>query len=580
LAFATPPRWFRLGVAACAIGLAAFFLAFLRTWPPHEDETLALFVGRDSLGGLLHTVHSERGGAPLHFLVAWVVVHLGGGLTALRLVSALFAVASVPVLASLSERLAGRQVALVATVLASASWLVLFHGVFGRMYSLFLLTSALSYLALLVAVEQGGRRRWALWALAMLATIASHPYGALVLASQGVFVLARARTKSALYAVAAVALVATPFWLTDRVLAGRLDAGVSQGGDRLGVLGYLTDAARDASSGFLLAFVPVLVLAVVGLSRLPPRARTLVACVVVVPAVLLGLARFGHAASPESRHLIFALPFFSTAFAAGLVALARRRAVLAGALALLLAAEIGWAWHRTPALFEGEATARIEARQAASAWLAATARPDDVLFGYDPLFLGAWERDRDFPETVVPRADPTLALSELRSASSLGRGVWVLDAGDLNNRPPRSTIALRLPTPAFEARVFGPYLVLRTREPTDTPPAYLTFAADAMRLGTKLGVVDADGNLHTILVALGRAPLLLHGLPVTGSILEGGQPGRRSSPLRRSSPSTHSGQDTRGTEQASEHKGAHPAPPLLVVSHGPSVDGSGRLRRR
>ena len=502
----TRPRWFTLGVAACAVGLAAFFIAFLRTWPPHEDETLALFVGRDSLGGLLHTVHSERGGAPLHFLVAWVVAHLGGGLTALRLISALFAVASLPVMAALSSRLTGRQVALVATALASASWLLLFNGVFGRMYSLFLLTSALSYLALLVAVERGGRGRWAVWALAMLATIASHPYGALVFASQGVFVVARARTKAALTAIAVVALTATPFWLTDRVLAGRLDAGVGEGGDRLPVLGYLADAAGDASSGSLPVLVPVLALAVVGWWRLRPAARTLVGCVVVVPALLLGLARAGHAASPESRHLVFALPFFSTALAAGLVAVFRRRLVLVGAVAALLVAEVGWAWHRTPTLFEGESARRIESRQAASAWLAATARPDDVLFGYDPVFLGAWEHDRDFPMTVIPRADAKLALSELRSAGTLGRGVWVLDAGDLNNRPPRSTINANVPEirHTFEARAFGPYLVLRTLERTRTPARYLDLAAGAMLIGKYLRIVDADGNLRTILVAQSR----------------------------------------------------------------------------
>jgi len=368
----TAPRWFTLGVAACAFGLGAFFVVFLRTWPPHEDETLALLIGRDSLGGLLHTVHAERGGAPLHFLVAWVVAHLGGGLTALRLVSALFAVASIPVLAMLSARLAGRHVALVAIALASASWLMLFHGVYGRMYSLFLLTSALSYLALLVAVGRSGRGRWALWALAVLAAIASHPYGALVFASQAAFVLARARTKSAWFALAAVALAATPFWLTDRVLAERLDAG-AEGGDRLPVLGYLADAAGDASSGFLPVLVPILALAGLGWWRLRRPARLLVACVVVVPALLLGVARLGDAASPESRHLIFALPFFSTALAAGLIAVFRRRLLIAGALVLLLVAEVGWARDRTPALYEGESAARIEARQAASAWLARSA---------------------------------------------------------------------------------------------------------------------------------------------------------------------------------------------------------------
>ena len=495
-------RWFPLGIAGCAAAAGTFLLTRLHAWPPHEDEALALFVGRDSLAGLLETVHGERGGAPLHFLVAWVVVHMGGGLTALRVVSALFAVASLPVLAMLSARLAGRRVALAATALASASWLFLFHGVYGRMYSLFLLTSALSYLMLLVAVERGGRRRWALWALAAMATIAAHPYGALVLASQAVFVLARARTRDALAALGAVVVAGIPFWLTDRVLAERLDVGVGQG-NRFPVLGYLADTAGDASSGFLLALLPILGLAAFGWWRLRPPAALLTACVVVVPALLLALARLGHAASPESRHLVFALPFFSTILAAGLVAVFRARSALVVALAVVLTAEVAWAWHRTPALFEGESAARIEARREASAWLAATARRDDVLFGYDPLFLGAWERDRAFPETVLPRADAKLALSTLRSAASLGRGTWVLDAGDRNNRPPRPAIAYRLPEPAtaFEGRVFGPYLVLRTRAPTQTAKRYLTFAESAMRLGREIGIVDDDGNLHTILLA-------------------------------------------------------------------------------
>ena len=498
---AVAERWFPLGIGTCTVALAIFFLARLHAWPPHEDEALALFVGRDSLDGLLESVHGERGGAPLHFLVAWVVVHLGGGLTALRLASALFAVASIPVLAALSNRLAGRRVALVATLLAAASWLFLFHGVYGRMYSLFLLTSGLSYLALLVAVERGGRGRWALWALVTTAAIAAHPYGALVLGSQAVFVLARARTKYALAALGAVVVAGIPFWLTDRVLAERLDVGVAQGSDRLPVLGYLTDAAGDASSGFLAILVPILALAAVGWRRLSPPAALLTALVVVVPALVLALGHLGHAASPESRHLIFALPFFSTILASGLVAVFGSRPALVVALGVLLTAEVAWAWHRTPALFEGESAARIEARQQASAWLAATARPDDVLFGYDPLFLGAWEHDRDFPETVVPRADAELALSALRSPASLGRGTWVLDAGDGNNRPPRPTIALRLPSQAFEGRVFGPYLLLRTREPTRTPARYLTLAGTAMRLGKELGIVDDDGNLDTVLLA-------------------------------------------------------------------------------
>src|SRR6266705_3021407 len=81
---------FWAGTAAVAAALAGVLGWFLRTWPPHEDEALALFVGRGSLGHVLHTVVVERGGAPLHFLLAWMVVHVGGGLTVLRVVSLLF----------------------------------------------------------------------------------------------------------------------------------------------------------------------------------------------------------------------------------------------------------------------------------------------------------------------------------------------------------------------------------------------------------------------------------------------------------------------------------------------------------
>ena len=93
-------------------------LVQLTAWPPHEDEALAVFVGRSSVGDLFHVVLGQRGGAPLHFVLAWVVVHSGGGLVALRLVSALFAVASVPVIGLLCARLADRTVGLTATALA------------------------------------------------------------------------------------------------------------------------------------------------------------------------------------------------------------------------------------------------------------------------------------------------------------------------------------------------------------------------------------------------------------------------------------------------------------------------------
>ena len=128
---------------------------------------------------------AQRGGAPLHFLIAWAVVHLGGGLTALRIVSLVFAVASVPLMALLGARLADRATGVVGAAFASASWVFLFHGIFGRMYSLFLFTSLLSFLALLA------RRLRALAAWRCCSLLASHPYAVLVVAAQALYVVLR-----------------------------------------------------------------------------------------------------------------------------------------------------------------------------------------------------------------------------------------------------------------------------------------------------------------------------------------------------------------------------------------------------
>jgi mannosyltransferase len=514
------PRAFAVGVGICAAALAVFSVVQIRARAPHEDETLALFVGRHSLWDMLSIVLGQRGGAPLHFLLAWFVAHLGGGLVPLRLLSAACAVAAVPVVAALGARLAGRTAGLVATAIVAASWVLVFQAVFGRMYALFLLTSALSYLALVCAVDRGGRRRWVLWGIAVLATIATHPYGVLVLASQGLFVLAnRQRIREAAWAFGAVLVAGTPFWLADLVLSRRFKVGVGGGGAQLGapgpVLRYLRYVAGDFLTTNQLWLGIFLGLGLVGLvvfARTRPATGLLIGSVVAVPTVTLLATRLTYDASPESRHLIFALPFVALAIAAGILELAgrrlRTRLIVAGvALAVILPLQIQSASLRTPQLFHGESPARAHAREAAAAWLASTARPNDVLFGYDAVFLLAWERQRRFSDLVVPRApDGVLAAHVLSHAGSLGRGVWVLDAGDTSNRPARPTIALRYPRPqsAFEARVFGPFLVIRTRKPTVTPTRYLALAASTMQLGRSLAILDDDQNLHTIELTQGR----------------------------------------------------------------------------
>ena len=291
---------FRIGVAVLTAVAGAFLFARLTVWPPHEDETLALFAGRGSVGQLIRTVLGERGGAPLHFLFAWVITHTGGGLVELRLVSTLFAVGSVPLIAMLVARLTDRAVALVATAIVVPSWMLLFHGIYGRMYSIFLFTATLSYIALLRALERRGRRHWILWALAMLVCIATHPYGALVVGSQGLYVLCARRLREAVLPFAAVFVLALPFWHSDAVLADRFDVGVGGGGTKLGspfaILKYLARVAGDFTVGWTAVRVVVLLLALAGfvlLARTWRRSAIFVACVLVTPFLFLVATRIG-----------------------------------------------------------------------------------------------------------------------------------------------------------------------------------------------------------------------------------------------------------------------------------------------
>src|SRR6266571_807635 len=347
--------FFWAGTAAVTATVAGVLGWFLRAWPPHEDEALALFVGRGSFGSVLHTVIAKRGGAPLHFVFAWLVVHLGGGLTALRVVSLVFAVASVPLIALLGARLADRLTGVVAAALASGSWVLMFHGIYGRMYSLFLFTSLLSFLALLSALDDGGRRRFVFWGLALFLMLASHPYAVLVVAAQGLFlVLHRRRQREAVVTLVAVGVVGIPFWWADLVLRDRFDVGVGGGGPRLGsptsVLHYFWWVAGDFSAGHHAWSAPVLVLALVGailLARRRPESVALFACVIALPGLAFMLATLNSTASPEARHLIFALPFFSVLLAVPLVELGRRGGRLASALAVtavavLLVGEVRW----------------------------------------------------------------------------------------------------------------------------------------------------------------------------------------------------------------------------------------------
>jgi len=107
---------------------------------------------------------------------------------------------------------------------------------------------------------------------------------------------------------------------------------------------------------------------------------------------------------------------------------------------------------------------------------------------------------------IVPRADPRLAVDTLDEADKpLGRGVWVFDASDQSDpKKVRLTIRQAVPGPIFESRAWGPFLVIRTKEPVKTSEDFFRDTAAVELLGRILGVGDASINLQTAVAALNR----------------------------------------------------------------------------
>jgi hypothetical protein len=132
-----------LGVFGGMIVLLTQIVPDVRGKPIFEDEALAGLVSAHGLLDVLGTVH-DRGGAPLHFLLAELALSVDPTATALRLVSVVFAVATVPLCYDIGRRLLGATAGVASAVLAGSSQMLAVYGSFGRMYALFAFVAALA----------------------------------------------------------------------------------------------------------------------------------------------------------------------------------------------------------------------------------------------------------------------------------------------------------------------------------------------------------------------------------------------------------------------------------------------------
>jgi hypothetical protein len=297
--------------------------------PLYEDEAVAGLISMRPLDEVLETVMLDRGGAPLHFVLTHGVFALDTSAEALRWLSVVCAVATVPLCFDLGRRLGGEAAGLVAAAVAASSTALAVYGSFGRMYALYVLVAALAADLFVRALELRTPGAVAAAAAAFWLLPAVHPYGLIpaLVALAVAAVLWRRRSLRNVLPVAVAVVAAIPFVLADLRLAQRSEVG--EGGSALAspgdAWGELVAALSSFAGGDGLALVFFSALAIAGIAVLASRspAVAVLAAAVVVPPLLFVVVPTGSDPDLSPRHLFYGLPLWAAAIGVGVASLRR-----------------------------------------------------------------------------------------------------------------------------------------------------------------------------------------------------------------------------------------------------------------
>jgi hypothetical protein len=458
--------------------------------PFHEDEAVAGLISARPLGDVLHTVVLDRGGAPLHFVLAHVALSIQGSPDTLRWLSVVFALATVPLCYDLARRLAGRVAGLTAASLAATSQLLAVYGTFGRMYSLFACASALAADLFVRALDRRDRRGVLAAAAASLLPLAVHPFGVFPFAAELAVALWlwRGRDLRAALPVLAVGVLAIPLLLADLRLSDRyapeaglqLDSGTSVGDATVRALG----GAVGGRGALFVAFTALAALGLLTLSRRRPQfAAFAFLALASPPAALTVVAATGSVSDRLGpRHLIFMLPLWIALVAAGVARLAsllppRARVVaLAAVVAAALLAPSAVAEPRTIATGDSSAVA------APAAWLDRNVARGDVLYPYSPVFLAA------LPRVAHARSYSREPVALARAARRT-HDVPTLFVSLPLRRPIRGEVLARLRRAGVVTHAFPSWLILEAQGPF--PDGRSALAAASVVLGRAAPLLTA-----------------------------------------------------------------------------------------
>jgi len=498
-------------LALAVTGAATIFLAVrlihdVGTKAYFEDEAVAGLIAGRPWHELLHTVVWNRGGSPLHFILAHIALDVSPTVSSLRWLSIVFALSTVLCAYALARHLAGEAAGAAAAWVVAGSSLLRVYGTFGRMYSLLAFLGGLNMLLFVRALERPTRLRVTLAAVSAWLLAATHPFAIVPVAVEAVIALWLWRGRDWRGAIPAlIAAAATlPLLAGELRLAGRFDVSTSDG-TAIGSGGDASRQLRQAIEGFAGGRGATLwiltALAIVGIWFVVQRTPQFVlvgASALLVPPVLSLLAHVGNTSTAylTPRHLMAALVFWAVLIGVGSVKLVRAWHVSRrlAAVAVLVAAILATS---APATANDPRTAipfwstigSPHDTTAIGTWLGKRIQPGDLLFPYAVPYLRALPQARK--ARTLPRGDaPTLlaAIGDGHGAKQL----WVtLPLGPHDVLRPAALRALRR---TYEVTVFSRWFVIRVPGPFTSQRAVMTSLApvvDEASAAISKGLLDS-----------------------------------------------------------------------------------------
>ena len=315
-----------------------------------SDEAITVLLTRMHFGGLWHTIGETESTPPVYYVAAWFWVRaFGDGEVALRSLSALAGVATVPVAYLAGRSLRGPRVGVVAAALATVSPPLVWYSQEARAYALAILLAGASFWAFARALRHPAASELAAWSIVSLLAIGTHYFAGFVVATEAAWLVARHGGATVWSAVAvtttgAAALLLLALEQRENGFAESIALSTSLA-QRAAVLpkqlivgaqGLPLDRAIAVVAAVLLA-VPLLHLLWGGAGA--ERRPLLVACTAGLAPIVVPVAlALGGLDYINSRNALVGLVPLIVAAAVGLSATRRLGAVALGALVTLLAA--------------------------------------------------------------------------------------------------------------------------------------------------------------------------------------------------------------------------------------------------